>query len=400
MKVNSFVKKTSLVGLFLIFAAAAPIQPVESLVEFFGGQSKVYASSFEPCDHIKHHLRAHNKDGFYYGEVTIGHQKIEEGEKYCVTLEDQSLTGKEEETTQCSYTGESDGELSVIFPVNGPVTESGVVKIRKATPLRQSICKTEIGEISSISQCDVSLSLVKQERKDRPDWLNLYHGKVLISHPSIEREEKYTASFKSDMFTGGSYKESNIAPERDGELEINIPKDKPIGSQIVTVVVRKKGAAWPTATICDAEIELTHEDTYIIPDPPDYKLCDQVMGPQAKESCISCIDQNGIWTAVGCIPTDSVPMLQTLIRIGLLIAGGFTLLIILAGAFMLSISQGDPKKTSEAKEMITSAIIGLIFIIFSVAVLEFIGAQILQIPRFGEEPPAYHPYERWLHLLE
>jgi hypothetical protein len=76
-------------------------------------------------------------------------------------------------------------------------------------------------------------------------------------------------------------------------------------------------------------------------------------------------------------------MIKVLIRIGLMIGGGVALLIILAGSFILSASQGDPKKTSEAKEMITSAIIGLVFIILSVSILQLIGVQILRIPGFG-----------------
>jgi hypothetical protein len=67
-----------------------------------------------------------------------------------------------------------------------------------------------------------------------------------------------------------------------------------------------------------------------------------------------------------------------------MVGGGIATLIILAGGFMLSISQGDPKKTSEAKEMISAAVIGLIFIVFSISILQLIGVQILQIPEFGE----------------
>jgi hypothetical protein len=115
-----------------------------------------------------------------------------------------------------------------------------------------------------------------------------------------------------------------------------------------------------------------------------WQLCSQVgADDESLKKCLDCVDQDGVWTAVGCIPTDPVGLIQTLIKIGLLIGGGIALLIILAGAFTLTVSQGDPKKTSEAKEMITSAIIGLIFIIFSVAILQFIGVQILRIPEFG-----------------
>lgn len=91
----------------------------------------------------------------------------------------------------------------------------------------------------------------------------------------------------------------------------------------------------------------------------------------------------GLYTAVGCIGADSDSIVTRLVRIGLGIAGGVALLMILAGSFMFSTSQGDPKKASEAKELITSAVIGLVFIIFSVTLLQFIGVTILHLPGFG-----------------
>jgi len=93
----------------------------------------------------------------------------------------------------------------------------------------------------------------------------------------------------------------------------------------------------------------------------------------------------GIYTAIGCIGADSESIVTRLVRIGLGIAGGVALLMILAAAFMFSTSQGDPKKAGEAKELITSAVLGLIFIIFSVTLLQFIGVTVLQIPGFGTE---------------
>lgn len=91
----------------------------------------------------------------------------------------------------------------------------------------------------------------------------------------------------------------------------------------------------------------------------------------------------GIYTAVGCIPANSESIVAQMVKIGLGIAGGVALLMILAGSFMLSTSQGEPKRAGEAKELITSAVMGLLFIIFSVAILQFIGVTILRIPGFG-----------------
>lgn len=118
-----------------------------------------------------------------------------------------------------------------------------------------------------------------------------------------------------------------------------------------------------------------------------YKICNQLSerntegNPRAK--CAECYDNEGIWTAVGCIKTDATTMVTQILRIAMGIAGGIALIMILAAGFMLSVSQGDPKRVSEARELITSAIIGLLFIIFSVTILQFIGVTLFRIPGFG-----------------
>lgn len=130
-----------------------------------------------------------------------------------------------------------------------------------------------------------------------------------------------------------------------------------------------------------------------------YFLCQQIPDPQERSACESCVKQeeitddkgkvisagktNGLWTAVGCIQTSSTSILRTFITIGLSLGGSVALIMILVAGFMFSTSQGDAKRTGEAKEMLTSAIIGLLFIIFSVTILQFIGVNLLRIPGFG-----------------
>ena len=119
-----------------------------------------------------------------------------------------------------------------------------------------------------------------------------------------------------------------------------------------------------------------------------FQLCAQINDPAQYSSCVECAGgaegvASGVWTAVGCIPTNATSIVQSLIKIGLSVAGGVALLMILAAGFIFSTSQGDPKRTNEAKELMTSAIIGLLFIIFSVTMLQFIGVNVLRIPGFG-----------------
>jgi hypothetical protein len=47
------------------------------------------------------------------------------------------------------------------------------------------------------------------------------------------------------------------------------------------------------------------------------------------------------------------------------------------------ISQGNPEQVKGAREQLTAAIIGLLFIIFSLVILQIIGVNILKIPGFG-----------------
>lgn len=115
-----------------------------------------------------------------------------------------------------------------------------------------------------------------------------------------------------------------------------------------------------------------------------FKICDQIGELEQKQQCNACLNADGLWTAVGCINREPTNIVRTFVRIGLGLAGGVALLIILASSFMLSTSQGDPKKVGDAKEMLTAAIIGILFVVFSIVVLQFIGVTILQIPGFGD----------------
>jgi hypothetical protein len=122
----------------------------------------------------------------------------------------------------------------------------------------------------------------------------------------------------------------------------------------------------------------------------NFELCSQIEeGSEQYDKCIACmggdgsLDNRGIWTAIGCVPTNAEGIISKLINVALSIGGGITLLLILTGAFRLSVSAGDPKQAEEAKEQITAAVIGLLFIIFSITMLRFIGVQFLQIPGFG-----------------
>lgn len=122
-----------------------------------------------------------------------------------------------------------------------------------------------------------------------------------------------------------------------------------------------------------------------------FNLCKQV--PEEKrEVCYACMQGEGefagvgegIWTAFGCVSTQAEQIIVFFTRISLGIAGIFALLQMVSASFMIATSAADVQKASKAKDTFTSAITGILFIIFSVSILQFIGVRVLQIPGLGQ----------------
>lgn len=91
----------------------------------------------------------------------------------------------------------------------------------------------------------------------------------------------------------------------------------------------------------------------------------------------------GFKTAIGCIHTSPVALVKDFLKFGLGIGGGLAFLIMLLGAFQMLTSAGNPETLATGKDRLTSAVIGLLFVIFSVLLLQIIGVGILDIPGFG-----------------
>lgn len=85
----------------------------------------------------------------------------------------------------------------------------------------------------------------------------------------------------------------------------------------------------------------------------------------------------GIATAIGCIPTEPKTFVEAVLKLAAGAGGGIALLLMVAGAFRMITSAGNPEAIKKGGEQFTSAIIGLLFILFSVLLLKFIGVDIL-----------------------
>lgn len=200
--------------------------------------------------------------------------------------------------------------------------------------------------------------------------------KLIVSGPN--------GNILNQSFSPGSEINKTVTPTQLGEHEVRFSV---LTSAIPGASATECHAGFRVCALgdegCSSDTK-TYSDT--LGNKPDlYEICYSNLAPnsEAYKQCASCYGQSGIWTAIGCISQDPRSLISKLINFGVGISGGMALLIILASAFSLAISQGDVKKTTDAKEWLTAAIIGLVFIILSVSILEFIGSTVLRIPGFG-----------------
>jgi len=88
-------------------------------------------------------------------------------------------------------------------------------------------------------------------------------------------------------------------------------------------------------------------------------------------------------TAIGCIPVlgndGGAEFTEFVLRWAIGVGGGIAFILILYAGFMLMTSTGNPERIKAGQELLTSAISGLILLIFSVFILNFIGINILGI---------------------
>lgn len=91
-------------------------------------------------------------------------------------------------------------------------------------------------------------------------------------------------------------------------------------------------------------------------------------------------DRNSaVRTALGCLPTSPQAFVNIAIPWAIGLGSGVAFLLGLYGVLMIVISAGNPEKMQAGKEMITSAIAGLLLIVFAVMILKIIGVDILRL---------------------
>lgn len=102
--------------------------------------------------------------------------------------------------------------------------------------------------------------------------------------------------------------------------------------------------------------------------------------PNSTNNTLFCGDGN-INTAIGCIPfSNPTEFSAFILKWAIGIGGGIAFLLIAYAGIMITTSSGNPDRLKAGQELLTSAISGLIMLVFSIFILRIIGVDILGIP--------------------
>ncbi|OGK10417.1 hypothetical protein A2767_06510 [Candidatus Roizmanbacteria bacterium RIFCSPHIGHO2_01_FULL_35_10] len=126
----------------------------------------------------------------------------------------------------------------------------------------------------------------------------------------------------------------------------------------------------------------TLKNASVSPIPEIRELCKRYLGtsnPKEFEACDRCA-VSGFWTGIGCIPLSLEGFINYIFTFGIGLGGIVAMLCIIYAAFMIQSSSGNPERIKKAQELLTSCVMGLMLIIFSVFILRVIGVDILKIP--------------------
>ncbi|RJR26041.1 hypothetical protein C4578_00165 [Candidatus Microgenomates bacterium] len=109
---------------------------------------------------------------------------------------------------------------------------------------------------------------------------------------------------------------------------------------------------------------------------------------QTATTAFAGCQDNEVRTALGCIPVGSEvgslnEFVGWIIGRAIFVGSGIAFLLMVLGSFQILTSAGNPEKARAGKEVLTSAVSGLLFIIFSIFLLRLVGVDILHIPGLG-----------------
>jgi len=82
---------------------------------------------------------------------------------------------------------------------------------------------------------------------------------------------------------------------------------------------------------------------------------------------------------IDCIPVSGTGLAEVALTWGISLGVSLTILFIIIGGYGVATSAGDPERLEAAKQRITAAVAGLLFILLSVLILRIIGEEVIGI---------------------
>lgn len=85
-------------------------------------------------------------------------------------------------------------------------------------------------------------------------------------------------------------------------------------------------------------------------------------------------------TAIGCISTKPQDLIGDIVKLAVALGGGVALLLMIFGSIRMITSAGNQDQLKAGREQFVSAVIGLLFVIFAIVLMQIIGVDFLSIP--------------------
>lgn len=141
--------------------------------------------------------------------------------------------------------------------------------------------------------------------------------------------------------------------------------------------------------VCNAP-DLTNGTQYCVPSGSATSLFPSSLSPTPIAPPFPCAtfdsatkECKSIATAIGNISTDPMQFIQFIFTVLLSMSGGWATYLIITAGYQLMFSHGEAEGVKEAQEKITSAVVGIVFMVLSLVILRVIGVDIFKLPTFG-----------------
>lgn len=193
------------------------------------------------------------------------------------------------------------------------------------------------------------------------------NSELLNSYPSTVTEANLTRNFS----TAGNYVIKMTIPTAGAETVLC--------QRTLNITARGEELIPPGENIDQEDLnELEIDTAPIIP------LCQTISDPKLRMRCEACQGSgevvSGIWTGIGCMPTNFSGIVGSLFTLFSGLMGGFVFLCLVSNGLKIMASRGNSEALKKGQEAITACLVGFVVLVLSVLFLKIVGVNILNLP--------------------